>query len=171
MKLLWMELILWILTLIEFLFCKLISHIHVLTHWGRDKMDAIFQTPFSNRYSWMKNVWIVNKISLKFVPNVPINNIPALVQIMAWRRSGDKLLSEPMMDSLLTHICVTRPQWVNNMLRSKQNGRHFADIFKWIPWEMFFTIYTSFSSHNAFHALRQGSFCVCVQPIRDNVTM
>ena len=32
---------------------------------------------------------------------------------MAWRRSGDKPLSEPMMDSLLTHICVTRPQWVN----------------------------------------------------------
>ena len=25
-----------------------------LTHWGRDKMDAIFQTTFSNGYSWMK---------------------------------------------------------------------------------------------------------------------
>ena len=32
---------------------------------------------------------------------------------MAWRRPGDKPLSEPMMVSLLTHICVTRPQWVN----------------------------------------------------------
>ena len=32
---------------------------------------------------------------------------------MAWRRSGDKPLSEPMMVSSLTHICVTRPQWVN----------------------------------------------------------
>ena len=31
---------------------------------------------------------------------------------MAWRRSGDKPLSEPMMVRLLTHICVTRPQWV-----------------------------------------------------------
>ena len=40
----------------------------------------------------------------------PIDNNPALVQIMAWRRSGDKPLSEPMMVSLLTHICVTRPQ-------------------------------------------------------------
>ena len=28
-----------------------------------------------------------------------INNIPALVQIMAWRRPGDKQLSEPMMVS------------------------------------------------------------------------
>ena len=35
-----------------------------------------------------------------------------LVQIMAWRRPGDKPLSEPMMVSLLTQICVTRPQWV-----------------------------------------------------------
>ena len=45
------------------------------------------------------------KISLKFVPKDRINNIPALVQIMAWRRPGDKPLSEPMMVSLPTHIC------------------------------------------------------------------
>ena len=25
-----------------------------LTHWGRDKMAAIFQTTFSNTFSWMK---------------------------------------------------------------------------------------------------------------------
>ena len=55
---------------------------------------------------------ILIKISLKFVPKGPINNIPALVQIMAWRRPGDKPLSEPMMVRLPTHICVTRPQWV-----------------------------------------------------------
>ena len=58
------------------------------------------------------NVRISIRISLKFVPKCPINNNPALVQIMAWRRSGDKPLSDPMMASLLTHICVTRPQWV-----------------------------------------------------------
>ena len=51
--------------------------------------------------------------SLKFVPKGPINNIPELVQILAWCRLGDKPLSEPIMVSLLTHICVTRPQWVN----------------------------------------------------------
>ena len=49
-------------------------------------------------------------MSLKFVAKGPINNIPALVQIMAWRRPGDKPLSEPMVVGLLTHICVTRPQ-------------------------------------------------------------
>ena len=44
------------------------------------------------------------------VPKGLISNIPALVQIMAWRRPGVKPLSEPMMVNLLTHICVTRPQ-------------------------------------------------------------
>ena len=35
---------------------------------------------------------------------------------MAWRRLGDKPLSEPMMVSLPTHICVTRPQCVKEWL-------------------------------------------------------
>ena len=72
--------------------------------------DDIFKRIFFN-----ENVWIPIKISLKFVPKGPINNIPALVQIMAWRRSGDKPLSEPMMVSLPMHICVTRPQWVKHI--------------------------------------------------------
>ena len=67
--------------------------------------DDIFKCIFEN-----ENEWISPRISLKFVPKVRINNIPALVQIMAWHRPGDKPLSEPMMVSLLTHICVTRPQ-------------------------------------------------------------
>ena len=70
--------------------------------------DAIFKCICLN-----ENVWISIKISLKFIPKGPINNIPTLVQIMAWRRPGDKPLSEPMMISSLTHICVARPQWVN----------------------------------------------------------
>ena len=72
--------------------------------------DDIFKCIFEN-----ENEWISPKISLKFVPKVRINNIPALVQIMAWRRPGDKPLSEPMMVSLLTHICVTRPQWFKTL--------------------------------------------------------
>ena len=44
-----------------------------------------------------ENVLISIKISLKFVPKDPINNIPALT--MAWRRPGDKPLSEPMLVS------------------------------------------------------------------------
>ena len=51
-----------------------------------------------------ENIRILIKISLKFVPKGLINNIPALVLIMAWRRPGDKPLSEPMMVRSLTHI-------------------------------------------------------------------
>ena len=53
----------------------------------------------------------------------PINNIPALVQIMAWRQLGDKPLSEAMMVLLLTHICVTRPQWVKCLNACKPHLR------------------------------------------------
>ena len=94
----------------------------ILSHWlrlclpfntlrqrqnSRHFRDDIFKCIFL-----FENVWIWIKISLKFVPKVRINNIQAFVQIMAWRRIGDKPLSEPMMVNLLTHICVTRPQWV-----------------------------------------------------------
>ena len=59
---------------------------------GRHFADDTFKRIFVN-----ENVGISIEFSLKFVPKVPINNIPALVQIMAWRRQGDKPLSEPMM--------------------------------------------------------------------------
>ena len=65
-------------------------------------MDAILQTTFSNAF--FLNVLIPIKTSLKVVPKGPINNIPAMVQIVAWRRPGDKPLSEPMIVSLLWRI-------------------------------------------------------------------
>ena len=70
--------------------------------------DDTFKWIFLN-----ENVRISIKISLKFVPKGPINKIPALVQIMAWRRPGAKPSSEPMMVRLLMHICVTWPHNVN----------------------------------------------------------
>ena len=70
-------------------------------HFADDTFNRIFVD---------ENVRILIEFSLKFVPKGPINNIPALVQIMAWHRPGDKPISEPMTVSLLTHICVTRPQ-------------------------------------------------------------
>ena len=78
---------------------------------GHHFPDDIFKCIFLN-----ENEWIALKTSLKFVRKGPINNIPPLVQIMAWHRPGDKPLSEPMMVNLPTYICVTRPQWVNKKL-------------------------------------------------------
>ena len=74
---------------------------------GRHHADDIFKCIFLN-----ENVWIPIKISLKFVPTGPVNNIPALVQVMAWYRPCKKPSSEPTTVSLLTHICITLPQWV-----------------------------------------------------------
>ena len=59
---------------------------------GRHLPDDIFKRILLNG-----NVWISITISLKFVPKFPINIIPTLVQINAWRWTGDKLLSEPIM--------------------------------------------------------------------------
>ena len=93
--------------------------------------DDSFRCIFLN-----ENVWIYSKFSLKFVPKGSFNNIPTLVQIMAWRRPGDKPLSESAMVSLLTHICVTRPQWVKLILFLKlymPNAQRIchSDQFRW----------------------------------------
>ena len=79
---------------------------------GRHFADDPFKRIFLN-----ETLSISIKISPNFVPKGPINTIPSLVQTMAWRRSGDKPLSETMLASLLTHICVTRPQWDNGFPR------------------------------------------------------
>ena len=78
---------------------------------GRHFPNDTFKCIFLN-----ENSLISIKISLKFVPKGPINNISAFVQIMAWCWPGAKPLSETMLVSLLTHIFVNRLQWVNIVL-------------------------------------------------------
>ena len=72
----------------------LVSPVDVLTHWSWDKMADLSKTTFSNFVN--ANAWISIKISLNFVPWGQINNIPALVQVMAWRLPGDTTLFQPM---------------------------------------------------------------------------
>ena len=53
-----------------------------------------------NIFKWIfltDNDKIPFQISLKFIPKGVIDNKPALVQVMACGRTGDKPLSEPMM--------------------------------------------------------------------------
>ena len=54
--------------------------------------DDIFNCIFLN-----ENDKVPIQISLKLVPGGPIDDKPAMVQVMTWRRTGDKPLSEPMM--------------------------------------------------------------------------
>ena len=84
---------------------------------GRHFPDDIFKCIFLN-----ENLWISNKILLKFVPEGPINNIPALGLIMACHLAGAKPLSAPMLVSLLPHICITRPKWDKHVVTFSLTG-------------------------------------------------
>ena len=97
---------------------------------GRRFADDIFKCIFLN-----ENVWKPIKISLKFVPKGPINNIPALVRIMAWRRPGDKPLSEIndglFTDAYMRHSAACDSRW------KLQNGRSWhADRVTWKHYAM-----------------------------------
>ena len=59
---------------------------------GRHFPDDIFKRIFLN-----ENVRILIQISMKSVPKGLIDNKTASVQVMAWRRRGDKPLPEPML--------------------------------------------------------------------------
>ena len=91
---------------------------------GRHSTDDIFKCIFLN-----KNAWTSIEISLKFVPKGPINNIPALVPIMAWCRPGDKPLSEPMMVILQQGRVMKHLQKhnVNFAMPSSVTGRRWAN--------------------------------------------
>ena len=64
--------------------------------------DNIFKCNLLN-----ENDKILIQISLKLVPSSPIDNKSAFVQVIAWRRTGDKPLPEQMMtqftDAYLRH--------------------------------------------------------------------
>ena len=85
--------------------------VHVILNTLRPRQNGHHFTDDTSKCIFLnENVRISIDISLKFVPKGPINNIPALVQIMAWHQPSEKPLSEPVMVTLPTHICVTRPQ-------------------------------------------------------------
>ena len=75
---------------------------------GRHFADDIFNCIFMN-----EKFWILIRISLKFVPKGQIDNTTTLVQVMAWRQTGDKPLPESMqiklIDAYMRHI---RERWV-----------------------------------------------------------
>ena len=85
-----------------------------LTYWCRDKMAAISQTIFSKVFSRMK------MIEFRLIFHWSLFPIIQLILFrhwfrwfrMAWCCTGDNSLSEPMVVSLLLHICVARSQWV-----------------------------------------------------------
>ena len=64
-------------------------------------MAAILADDIFNYILLNESYKILIQISLKYVPRSPIDNKPALVQVMAWRRTGDKPLPGPMMTQFI----------------------------------------------------------------------
>ena len=66
----------------------------ISTHWGRGELAAFTDDIF--KYIFMNEKFcILIQISMKFVSKGRIDNKTALLQVMACRRTGDKLLPEP----------------------------------------------------------------------------
>ena len=84
------------------------------TNLSREKNDRHFADDiFKQQIFLNEKVRFLTKISLKFVPKGPFHNNPALVLIMAWRRIGDKPLSETMLTWITdAYICGTGGRWV-----------------------------------------------------------
>ena len=94
--------------------------------------DNIFKCIFLN-----EEVWIAIKISLKFVRKSPVYNIPALVQIMAWRRPREKPLSEPMMVSLrriYMLLCLDNLKHKSDFELTKEKTLHISPSL--VSWGM-----------------------------------
>ena len=91
--------------------------------------DDVFKYVFLN-----ENVWILIKISLKFVPKGLINNILALVQTMACHRSGAKPLPQPR-DGLTTdaHHSVSTSKRIETDTKWSLFCRHFQFYWKLVP--------------------------------------
>ena len=116
-------------------------------HFADDTFNRIFVNA---------NIRISIKFSLKFVPRGRINNIPALVQIMAWRRPGDKTLSEPVMVSLLTHICLTRPQWVKCHRWTQTGSSLLPEAHYWSEYDILFNFGVGLFGASRVHRNEHG---------------
>ena len=108
-------------------------------HFQDGWMDGyIFRWIFVN-----ENFYILIQISLKFVTDSPIDNNPVFVY-MAWRRIGDKPLSEPMLtrltDAYMRHS-GEMSYWVHCT-----DPINLVSVYKHIHWNENVIILMKFSS-------------------------
>ena len=72
----------------------------VLTQWGRNKMAALLQTIISNEFSWMISFVFRFKFPWSLFIRVHLTTKSVLIQVMAWRLTGDK----PSLELMLTQF-------------------------------------------------------------------
>ena len=88
------------------------QHCLIINTMRPSQSGSLFPDDIFKYISMNENVWISNKIEPKFVPKGSINNIPTLVQIMAWHHQVTSHYLKQWWSSFMTQICVTWPQWV-----------------------------------------------------------
>ena len=88
---------------------------YLKTHLPMDKMAAILTDDIFKCIFLNENDKIPIQVSLKFIARCPIDNKAVLVQVMAWRRTGDKPLPVSM---------LTNGRWVNSLAPGR-SGNNF----------------------------------------------
>ena len=83
-----------------------------LTHWGRDKMAAIFQTTFENGFSWMKIYEVRLRFHWSFFLGAqsPYSSIGSYNGLTPTRRQAIIWINDGYISPM--HMWVTQPQWV-----------------------------------------------------------
>ena len=107
-----------------------------LTHWGQDKMTTTWANDI---FTMQFRQWKCLNFEIKspnFLPKGPIGTKPSLVQVMVWRRIGDKPLHELMMtmfsDACMRHLASMSDR---NSILELTNSRGIT----WFPqWQFLF---------------------------------
>ena len=99
----------------------------LLMHWGWDKMAAILEMTFFIWIFFNENFYNLIKISLNFIHEGPVVNMPLLVEIMAWCQTGAKPLSEPM----LAYVADEYRHHSASMSYSKERSNTFHKRSNW----------------------------------------
>ena len=136
---------------------------------GRQFADDIFKHNFLN-----ENVLISNTIWLKFIPKGPIDNNTVLVEIMDWRRAGDKPLSQPMQayigDVYMRHLASMRYVTIffNIFLCVSVNNLQVVDICSVVEMTLTSAMLVSPSWHDD---VEQPVHCQCHILVQENTPL
>ena len=120
--------------------CKYIFMFAKLNSGGQPRVNTIkprqngwhFAEDISKYNFLNENCWISKDISLKYVPRGLVNNMSALVQVMAWCTAGNKPLPEPMMTQI-------QDKYMHHLLPMHKHSqcRWVGDSPCWGSWKIF----------------------------------
>ena len=97
-------------------FIRCFKILALLTHWGQDKMAAISQTTFSNALSWMKMLEFRLRFHWSLFAGAQLTIFQHWFRQWLGADQGTSHYLNQWWPTLVTHICVSRPQWVKETM-------------------------------------------------------